>query len=167
MWQLGRGAATQPLVGTQASQAGQVTGDPAAQVPAPSHDSVVHALPSLHALPVGSKRHAAEQQSPSAVLPSSHRSPRSTVPLPQANSYAPMSQATPCGRVRVRWSEVRVHAPAASMAGLCAINACVGVRPPLSASGAMSGSTLIKSLDEAEASGLPASLIIRLFQPTT
>jgi hypothetical protein len=91
-------------------------------------------------VPAASSWQFAEQQSPSLRLPSSHCSPRSTVPFPHANSYAPMSQAAPCGRATPRWSAPE-QAPAASMAGLPARSARVGVSPPLSASGPSIGSS--------------------------
>ncbi len=51
----------------------QTTGAPGSQVPAPSQVSLaVHASPSLQALPEPSNWQVDEQQSPLAVLPSSH-----------------------------------------------------------------------------------------------
>jgi hypothetical protein len=51
--------------------------------PAPLQTSFVHGFPSLaHALPLASKWHVDEQQSPSTVLPSSQSSPGSRMPFP-------------------------------------------------------------------------------------
>jgi len=53
--------------------------------PAPLQTSFVHRLPSLaHAEPDASNWQVEPQQSPFAVLPSSHCSPGSTTPLPHA-----------------------------------------------------------------------------------
>src|SRR5262249_15299113 len=52
-------------------------------VPAASHTSAVQSFPSLvHAVPAGSSRQRAEQQSPSAWLPSSQFSRGSITPFP-------------------------------------------------------------------------------------
>jgi hypothetical protein len=57
---------------------------PGTQTP-PAHVSGrVQTFPSQLAGPFGSAMHVAEQQSPSIVLPSSHCSPISTLPLPHA-----------------------------------------------------------------------------------
>jgi hypothetical protein len=53
------------------------------QTPAPLQTSLVHRLPSLaQALPDASNWQVDEQQSPSTLLPSSHCSPGSRMPLP-------------------------------------------------------------------------------------
>src|SRR5262245_14100694 len=54
------------------------------QNPPPSQTSVVQLFPSLgHGVNGASKWHVEEQQSPSALLPSSQSSPAVTMPLPQ------------------------------------------------------------------------------------
>src|SRR5215207_132583 len=54
--------------------------------------------------------------------------------LINATSKAPISQASPCGRVTPRWSVgVHVLLSPASIAGLSARSAIVSVSPPLSA----------------------------------
>jgi hypothetical protein len=92
------GAHTQaPASGRQASPSDPVAphGAPALHGPGqhtpwPSHVSpCVQGLASSHGERAGSGRHADEQQSPSAVLPSSHDSPGSTPPLPQKTAWAP------------------------------------------------------------------------------
>src|SRR5438445_66816 len=64
----------------------------AAHVPAPLQAVLMHALGLGlgHGLPAGSNLQVAEQQSPFRVLPSSHCSPRSTMPLPQVCATFPM-----------------------------------------------------------------------------
>jgi hypothetical protein len=66
-----------------------VQAPPSAQEPGTHTPSVhvsgrVQALPSQLAGPFGSAVQVAEQQSPLTILPSSHCSPASTVPLPHA-----------------------------------------------------------------------------------
>src|SRR5262245_37386480 len=57
--------------------------EPREHTPAPLQKSpAVQALLSLHAPPAASNVHVGEQQSPAALLPSSHASPASSVPLP-------------------------------------------------------------------------------------
>src|SRR5262249_20720565 len=64
--------------------------------PAPSQASaLVQMSPSSQALPLASKRQAAEQQSPATVFPSSHCSPAVTTPLPQPVSVQLLSQPSP------------------------------------------------------------------------
>src|SRR5262249_37574128 len=104
----------------------QATGLPPTQLPA-THESVwVQALPSLHGavlngwvhapaplqtssvqplvsaaqrLPLGSKAHVGEQQSPAARLWSSQSSPAVTMPLPHAVTVQFESQPSPSSRL--------------------------------------------------------------------
>src|SRR5207253_2948949 len=85
------GFATQPPSGSQVRQPSHGV---CSQVPAPLQRSIVQGSPSsVHGVPPGSNRQDAEQQSPLAVLPSSHSSPASITPLPQEGSL--QSPATP------------------------------------------------------------------------
>src|SRR5262245_55933042 len=80
----------QPSTGSQESlvhtlPSPQLIGVPTHVAVPPLHASpVVQTLPSSQGVPVGSIRQADEQQSPLAVLPSSHCSPGSRVPFPQS-----------------------------------------------------------------------------------
>src|SRR6185369_6413681 len=66
------------------------------QAPEPLHTSSVQRFESsAHAWPEGSFSHAAEQQSPSVLLPSSHSSPASVVPLPHRRGSTQLPSATP------------------------------------------------------------------------
>ena len=68
----------------QNSPSSQLKGEPETQDPAPSQASAeVHASPSEQADAAPSKKQAEEQQSPSAIPPSSQSSPNSIVPFPQ------------------------------------------------------------------------------------
>ena len=86
----GGGPAWQPVSVSQLSAplqkrpSSQGNPGPGTQTPAPSQTSTaVQALPSSQALPGASNWQLDEQQSPSAVPPSSQLSPSSSVPLPQ------------------------------------------------------------------------------------
>src|SRR5262245_19295530 len=57
-------------------------GVPGTHAPSAQTSPTVHALPSSHAVPAGSARQRAEQQSPSAWLPSSQFSKGSITPFP-------------------------------------------------------------------------------------
>src|SRR5712691_688167 len=59
-------------------------------VPAPSQALLVQTLAAVQAEPSGSNAHTAEQQSPASLLPSSHCSPTSRVPLPQTSIFWPV-----------------------------------------------------------------------------
>src|ERR1019366_6828676 len=66
------------------------------------------------------------------------------------NSYAPMSQAAPCGRTAPRWSKGKLGAPQKAPVGiwstaeLLAGSAMVSVGPPLFASAPSCGLVLLK-----------------------
>src|SRR6185369_925080 len=69
---------------------------PAGVQTAALHDSPsVHAFPSSQALPSGSAVQVAEQQSPSAVLPSSQDSCGSLMPSPQISAVQSARQPSP------------------------------------------------------------------------
>src|SRR5262245_24281612 len=59
----------------------------ASQRPPRHTSSPLHTLPSLQLVPSGSIWHVGEQQSPAAVLPSSHVSPASRTPSPQTGMW--------------------------------------------------------------------------------
>src|SRR5262245_33505801 len=73
------------------------------QTPPALHASVVQASPSsVHGDPAASRWHWAEQQSPFAVLPSSHCSPASITPLPHTGPPASWRHAAAATEVPIR-----------------------------------------------------------------
>ncbi len=89
------GRLTQPMLGSQLSLVQTFSSlhascpAPGVQLPLVQTSPMLHALPSSQALPLLSRVQLAEQQSPSRLLPSSHCSPASSLPLPQAQLMAP------------------------------------------------------------------------------
>src|SRR5206468_12901137 len=67
-----------------------MVGVPPPHTPASSQVvSAKHGFVPVHGAPTGSSWHVESQQSPATVLPSSHCSPGSTMPLPQTEAFLP------------------------------------------------------------------------------